>query len=67
MTRRQSEMLGIIQAYIAEHGYSPSYRELQSAMNLHSISGVARIADALQAQGYIDKHIARARSIRVLE
>ena len=67
MTKRQSEMLEIIKAYIAEHGYSPSYRELQSAMNLKAISGVARIADALQAQGYIEKPVSRARSIRVLE
>ena len=67
MTRRQSEMLEIIKAFIADHGYSPSYRELQSAMNLKAISGVARIADALQAQGYIEKRIAMARSIKVLE
>ncbi len=67
MTKRQSEMLEIIKAFIADHGYSPSYRELQSAMNLKAISGVARIADALQAQGYIEKRIAMARSIKVLE
>lgn len=67
MTKRQSEMLEIIKAFIADHGYSPSYRELQSAMNLKAISGVARIADALQAQGYIEKAVARARSIKVLE
>jgi len=67
MTRRQSEMLEIIKAYIAEHKYSPSYRELQQATGRRSVSGVARIVDALQAQGYIEKRIAMARSIKVLE
>ena len=67
MTKRQSEMLEIIKAFIADHGYSPSYRELQSAMNIKAISNVARIADALQAQGYIEKAVARARSIKVME
>ena len=67
MTKRQSEMLEIIKAFIADHGYSPSYRELQSAMNIKAISNVARIADALQSQGYIEKAVARARSIKVLE
>jgi SOS-response transcriptional repressor LexA len=67
VTKRQSEMLEIIQAYIAEHKYSPTYRELQEATKLHSISGVARIVDALCVQGYIEKRVAMARSIRVLE
>lgn len=67
MTKRQSEMLEIIKAFIAEHKYSPSYRELQALTGLGSSSGVARIVDALQTQGYIKKSIAMARSIKVLE
>ena len=38
MTKRQAEVLAFIKGFIAEHGYSPSYREINEADVLQTMN-----------------------------
>jgi repressor LexA len=67
LTKRQSEVLQFIRGYIAEHSYSPSYREIQAALAISSISSVYEIVDGLEERGRIRKARGMARSISVVE
>ena len=40
-TKKQKELLDFISAFIAEHGYSPSYREIMSGLNYTSVATVS--------------------------
>lgn len=50
LTRRQQQILDFIRAFLAERGYSPTVREIGSAVGLKSPSNasyqLARLADA---------------------
>jgi len=63
MTPKQRQCLDFIGAYIAEHGFSPSYDEIKDALGIVSKSGVNRIVVELQAQGRIRRRPGYARSI----
>ena len=65
MTPRQKECLEIIEAYIEEHGASPSFNDLKKAMNVTQ-SNIHRIVHGLIDRGRITMIPGRARSIAVL-
>ena len=50
MTRKQSELLKYITAYIQKNDFSPSYDEMKVAVNLKSKSGIHRLVEALEKQ-----------------
>lgn len=54
-----------VDAFIEEHGYSPSLREIGAACHLGRTT-VSRYLDKLEGQGKIAREIGRARSIRIL-
>ncbi len=67
MTHKQAELLKFIKTYIQQHGgVPPSYREMASAINLQSVSGISRMIDGLIERGKLRKLTARARSLEVL-
>jgi SOS-response transcriptional repressor LexA len=41
-TMRQQQLLEFIAAFIAEHGYSPSYREVMKGCNYNSVATAAQ-------------------------
>ena len=41
LTKKQEEVLTVIKKYIAEHGYSPSVREICELMDLSSTATVS--------------------------
>jgi len=61
-TRRQKELLDFVDAFIKEHGYGPSYREIMSGLGYKSVSTVAIHIDGLIAKGYVRKRDNSARS-----
>jgi len=65
-TKRQRELLGFIQAFIGEHGYSPSYREVMNGMNYNSVATVALHIRSLIARGHLIKRGRSARSLEVV-
>lgn len=67
MTPKQREALGFLRAFIAEYSHSPSFDEVRQGLNLASKSGVYRLMDALQHQGYIRRLRYRGRTVELLD
>src|SRR4051812_45022141 len=65
-TKKQRELLSYISGFIAEHGYSPSYREIMTALQYNSVATVALHVNSLIARGHLAKRDRSARSLEVL-
>lgn len=62
-TKKQRELLGFIEAFIAEHGYSPSYREIMNGLSYNSVATVALHINNLIKRGHLRKRNHSARSL----
>lgn len=65
-TKKQRELLTYIEAFITEHGYSPSYREIMNGLNYTSVATVALHVNSLIKRGHLRKRDRSARSIEVV-
>lgn len=65
-TKKQRELLGFIEDFIAEHGYSPSYREIMAGLNYTSVATVALHVNSLISRGHLRKRDRSARSLEVV-
>jgi repressor LexA len=65
-TKKQFETLEFVRGFIAEHGYSPSYREIMRGCNYTSVATVALHVKNLIARGHIVKRDKSARSLEVV-
>src|SRR3982750_3630155 len=65
-TKKQKELLGFIEAFITEHGYSPSYREIMSGLSYTSVATVALHVNNLIKRGHLRKRDHSARSLEVV-
>lgn len=67
ITKKQLAVLDFIQDFTEERGISPTYREIQTGLNLSSVSAVAEHIDNLVAKGALKKVSGTARSLQVLD
>ncbi len=65
-TKKQKELLTFIETFIAEHGYSPSYREIMGPLNYNSVATVALHVNNLIKRGHLRKRDHSARSLEVV-
>ncbi len=65
-TKKQKELLGFIERFIKEHGYSPSYREIMNGLNYNSVATVALHVNNLIKRGHLQKRDYSARSLEVV-
>lgn len=65
-TKKQKELLAYIEAFIAEHGYSPSYREIMNGLAYTSVATVALHVGNLIKRGHLRKRDHSARSLEVV-
>ena len=65
-TKKQRELLGFIDAFIKEHGYSPSYREIMTGLNYTSVATVSLHVGNLIKRGHLRKRENSARSLEVV-
>ena len=65
-TKKQRELLTFIGAFIAEHGYSPSYREIMAGMEYTSVATVALHVNSLIKRGHLRKRDFSARSLELV-
>ena len=65
-TKKQRILLDFIQDYSISHEVSPSYREIQHAMGLRSVSAVAEHIDNCVKAGFLKKIPNAARSLEVI-
>ncbi len=66
-TKKQKELLTFIEAFIAEHGYSPSYREIMTSLDYNSVATVALHVNNLIKRGHLQKRDNEARSLEVVQ
>lgn len=66
-TKKQRELLTFIEAFISEHGYSPSYREIMNGLGYTSVATVALHVGSLIKRGHIKKRDRSARSLEVIK
>jgi len=62
--RRQ--VLGFVQAFIEDNGYSPTYEEIRAAVGLSSRSHAAYYLGALEREGLIRRMPRVPRSVRLV-
>ena len=65
LTERQKRVVDSIKAWIREHGYPPTIRELGKQLGIKSLRGVTTHLDAIAKKGHLSRHRA-ARGIRLL-
>lgn len=65
-TKKQRGLLAFIEKFIAEHGYSPSYREIMNGLNYTSVATVALHVNNLVRRGHLRKRDHSARSLEVV-
>lgn len=66
-TKKQRALLDFIEQFIAQHGYSPSYREIMNGCNYNSIATVAVHIKNLINRGQLRKRDHSARSLEVIQ
>jgi SOS-response transcriptional repressor LexA len=64
-TKKQRELLTYIESFIGEHGYSPSYREIMTALQYNSVATVALHVNNLIKRGHLLKRDRSARSLEL--
>ncbi len=64
LTRRQKDILQVVQDSIASYGYPPSIREIGAKVGLASPSSVKHHLDALQRMGLLSRSPGRPRALR---
>lgn len=64
-TKKQRELLSFIEAFITEHGYSPSYREIMTGLQYNSVATVALHVNSLIKRGHLLRRDGKARSLEV--
>ena len=66
-TKKQKELLSFIEKFIAEHGYSPSYREIMDGLNYNSVATVSLHVNNLIKRGHLNKRDHSARSLEITD
>lgn len=66
-TKKQKEILDFIRSFIAQHGYSPSYREIMYGLNYNSVATVSLHVNSLLKRGHLKKRDHSARSLEVTQ
>lgn len=65
LTRRQKEFLDFLIGFTESKGYSPSYEEIASALDLASLATVHKHVSALEMKGYLRRGFNQSRSLEV--
>lgn len=67
LTKKQYELLMLIDQRIKDAGVPPSFDEMKDALGLKSKSGIHRLISGLEERGFIRRLAHRARALEVLK
>jgi len=67
LTRKQLELLKLIDERMRADGVPPSFDEMKDALGLRSKSGIHRLITALEERGFIRRMAHRARALEVVK
>lgn len=65
LTSKEQAMLNLIVDNIRKNGYSPSIRDIRTALDIKSTSTVHTYLERLERKGYIQKENGKSRTLRV--
>jgi repressor LexA len=65
LTRRQKEVLDFVAAFVRDNGYSPSYEEIASGLQLASLATVHKHIEALESKHYVKRGFNQSRSLEL--
>lgn len=65
LTRRQKDLLDYLASFIEKNGYSPSYEEIASGLDLTSLATVHKHIQALETKGYLKRGFNQSRSLEI--
>ncbi len=63
LTRRQQEILEVVESHVDKHGYPPTVREIGNAVGLASSSTVHAHLQALESRGALKRDPAKPRAL----
>ncbi len=66
LTRRQKQVFDFLVAFINRHGYSPSFEEIGSGLDLSSLATVHKHMQTLEKKGFIRRAYNQSRSVEVV-
>lgn len=66
LSAKQTQILRVVQAAVADRGYPPSMREIGDAVGLSSLSSVTHQLNQLEIAGYLRRDPNRPRALEVL-
>ena len=66
LTQNQLKAYHAIRAFIKEHGYSPTLRELMNLLDLRFVTQAARLVQQLEVRSYITRTQGLPRSITLV-
>ena len=67
MTERQMEVLQYIEDFISVKGFSPSYGDIATGLNLKSKANIHRIVHRLKDMGFLKLDPHKVRSVETLD
>ena len=67
MTERQMEVLRYIEDFIIVKGFSPSYVDIATGLNLKSKANIHRIVHRLKDMGFLKLDPHKVRSVETLD
>jgi len=67
MTERQMEVLRYIEDFIVVKGFSPSYVDIATGLNLKSKANIHRIVHRLKDMGFLKLDPHKVRSVETLD
>ena len=67
MTERQMEVLQYIEDFIAVKGFSPSYGDIATGLNLKSKANIHRIVHRLKDMGFLKLDPHKVRSVETID
>jgi repressor LexA len=65
LTKRQKQVLDFVADFVESRGYSPSYEELATGLQLASLATVHKHISALETKHYIRRSFNQSRSLEV--
>ncbi len=65
LTQRQKQVLDFLADFVETKGYSPSYDEIATALNLASLATVHKHISALESKHYVKRSFNQSRSLEV--
>ncbi|MBT3942175.1 MAG: repressor LexA, partial [Chloroflexi bacterium] len=67
LSERQQNMLGFIEEFMADYGYPPTVRDIQSGCEISSTSVVDYNLKALIQKGYINRDAEVSRGLQLVQ